>query len=310
MIDVLIVGTGPSGLCAAKTFLEHSGAADVVLLDAQSSPGGVWSKKKLYSTMNTNNLKGTLDFTDFEMDDRFGVAPGQHIPGETMNAYLCAYANHFDLTKRIRFNTRVIEVRRLEDENGWSLKTENPEIGISILECRKLVMATGILSVPHLPDLKGIGEFDGPIIHSSELGPMSGALVESPDVRTIAVLGGGKSAYDAVYLAASTGHKVQWIIRRSGRGPAWVFPPHTYLGPFKAWRERLITRRIFSFMSPWILPDHSGFSWLRGFLHFTTVGKFISTKFWELMHADTLKDCGYRTDPKFSILEPEQSPFW
>lgn len=310
MIDILIVGAGPSGLCAAKTFLEYNRDADVVLLDAHSSLGGVWSKEKLYPTMNTNNLKGTMDFSDFEMDGRFGVAPGQHIPGEVMNAYLCAYATQFDLTRRVRFNTRVVAIRRSTDEEGWALTTENVQTGTATLECRKLVVATGILSVPHFPDLEGAGGFDGPILHSSELGPASGALVDGPDVKTVAVVGGGKSAYDAVYLAASTGHKVEWIIRRSGRGPVWVFPPHTYIGPFKAWRETLITRRFFSLMSPCIWPDFSGLAWLRDLLHFNTIGKFISKTFWEVIYADTLRDCGYRTDPKFNILEPEQSPFW
>lgn len=312
MIDILIIGAGPSGLCAAKTFLEHNRDADVVLLDGRSSLGGVWCLEQLYPTMNTNNLEGTLDFTDFEMDSRrFGVAPGKHVPGEVMNAYLCAYADHFDLTRRIRLETRVIEVRRRADGDGWSVKTEKPEeVGTAVLECRKLVVATGILSTPHLPDLNGADSFDGPIVHSSELGPASATLVGGPDVKTIAVVGGGKSAYDAVYLAASTGHKVEWIIRRSGRGPVWVFPPHTYLGPFRAKREMLLTRRVFAVLSPWIWPDFSGWAWLRGFLHSNTVGKFISRTWWGILHAHTLRDCGYRTDPKLAVLEPEQSPFW
>ncbi len=250
-----------------------------------------------------------IDFSDFPLDERFGVRPGEHIPGEAMNAYLCAYAEHFKLTGRIRLNTRVIEIRKRSDDAGWVVRVEDGG-QTETLECRKLVIASGVLSVPHLPGLPGAEQFKAPYVHSSQLGPKMGELMRNPDIKSIAVLGGCKSAYDAVYLAASTGHKVHWIIRKSGRGPTRVFPPHTYLGPIKAWREALITRRFFAFMSPFPFPDFSGLSWLRDFLHRNSIGKAISRTFWSLIHADTIRDCQYRTDPRYNLLEPEQNPFW
>jgi len=310
MIDLLIIGAGPSGLCAAKTFLEYDPSADIVIVEAQSCLGGVWSKEQIYPTLQTNNLFSAIDFTDFPMDESFGIQPGQHVTGEAMNAYLCAYADHFALTSRIRFATRVLGVSRIGDGAGWDVRVSCQDKPIHQLQCRKLIVATGVLSVPHMPQLDGAEEFDAPYIHSSELGPKSDIFLKDPSVHTVAVLGGGKSAYDAVYLAASTGHKVEWIIRKSGRGPVWVFPTHTFLGPFKAWRERLVTRRILSFMSPCVFPDFSGLSWLKNFLHFNSLGRAISTKFWSLIHADTLRDCRYREEPCLNILEPEQNPFW
>lgn len=310
MIDILIIGAGPSGLCAAKTFLQHDPAADVVLIDNHASLGGVWSRERLYPTLKTNNLFGTLDFSDFPMDRaRFGVAEGEHVAGETMHAYLRAYADHFRLTHRIRLDTKVLEIRRRQEEVGersWDVRVDSGEV----LQCGKLVVATGVLSSPHMPRIQGMDAFAGPVIHSSELGRQQEELTGDPAIKTVAVLGGGKSAYDAVYLAASSGHHVEWVIRQSGRGPVWVFPTHTFLGPFKAWREKLVTRRLFSFMSPWTWPDYSGFGWLRRFLHFSPVGKAIAQGFWGAIHSDTIRDCRYRTDERYHILEPEQNPFW
>ncbi|KAK3343395.1 cofactor FMO1 FAD enzyme [Lasiosphaeria hispida] len=311
MIDTLIIGAGPSGLCAAKTILQHNKAADVVLVDGHGSVGGVWSKEQLYPTLKTNNLFSTMDFSDFPMDPaRFGVQPGQHVTGEVMHAYLSAYAEHFKILHRIRFNTQVVEVRRRDASEevpcGWDVEVGGGEM----LQCERLVVATGVLNAPHLPHIDGEKDFSGPFIHSSELGRQAESLMSSPDIQTVAVIGGCKSAYDAVYLAASTGHKVEWIIRQSGRGPTWVFPTHTFLGPFEAWREKLVTRRIVSFMSPCNWPDYSGFAWLRSFLHTNSVGKFIAQKFWESIHADTARDCRYRDSKEFEVLEPEQSPFW
>ncbi|KAK3680910.1 cofactor FMO1 FAD enzyme [Podospora appendiculata] len=314
MIDILIVGAGPSGLCAAKTFLQYNTHADIVLVDTHATPGGVWSQEQLYPTLKTNNLFSSLDFTDFPMEaSRFGVrGPEEHIPGAVMHAYLAAYAEHFSITPRIRFNTHVVEIRRRAGKDGWDVETTSTTTDgqTTVLSCRRLVVATGVLSVPHLPTIQGAEDFDGPIIHSSELGPKADAVFHSPKIKTVAVLGGCKSAYDAVYLAATTGHKVEWIIRKSGRGPTWVFPTHTYLGPFRAWREKLVTRRVISLMSPWVWPDLSGFGWLRGFLHDNRVGRFIKDKFWAAIHADTVRDCQYRTDDRLGVLEPEQSPYW
>lgn len=329
MHDIIIIGAGPSGLCAAKTFLQHDPGADVVLLDARQTLGGAWSREQLFPTLKTNNLWGSIDFTDLAMDpSRFGVQPGEHVPGEVMHRYLAAYADEFDIARRIRLRTRVVEVRRLGEsggsaaEKGWAVEIEEEPAGRpspAVLACRKLVVATGILSAPHMPTLKGADAFGAPLLHSANLGRRADAILSDPAVRTVAVLGGGKSAYDAVYLAATaeTGggdrasrRRVEWIIRKSGRGPAWVAPSHTYVGPFRAWRERLTVRRIVSFMSPWALPDFSGLGWLRWFLHHTYLGKKISQAFWGALHRGTTRDCGYKLDERIAILQPESNPLW
>ena len=91
--------------------------------------------------------------------------------------------------------------------------------------------------IPHRPHIEGADNFGGPIIHSAECGTKSGPIVKDSNIETVAVLGSGKSAWDGVYLAAMAGKKVEWIIRKSGRGSAYVFPPHAHIGPFKARRE-------------------------------------------------------------------------
>ncbi|KAK3396898.1 hypothetical protein B0T20DRAFT_244966 [Sordaria brevicollis] len=313
MIDILIIGAGPSGLCAAKTFLQHDPNTNIVIIDGHSTVGGVWSKERLYPTLRTNNMYPTMDFSDFPMEDVGIGRPGHHITGEEMHTYLTAYAQHFDLMKRIRLNTRALRVQQTPSKDGWEVDVQSGDDPnkTTILDTKKLVMATGILGVPNMPSFKGEEAFDAPLFHSSSLGPRYTDVLQNPSINRIAVLGGSKSAYDTVYLAATTGHKVDWIIRKSGRGPSWVFPSHTKIGPFKAWREKLITRRIATFMSPCILPDHSG-SKVRDFLHTNRLGKVVARKFWKTIHADTIRDCRYREgkDPRYTVLEPDHNPFW
>lgn len=309
MNDIIIIGAGPSGLCAARTFLKYDPEADVTLLDAHATLGGAWSREKLYPFLKTNNLTPTLDFFDLGMKEAVGIPDGEHVTGEMMHQYLRVYAERFSIVDKIQLRTKVLCVQKEGSTGGWALDVEQ-DGKKRILKCKKLIVATGILSVPQKPDLKGADEFDAPYLHSSELGPNSHDLLKDPSVQKIAVLGGCKSAYDAVYAAASTGHKVEWIIRKSGRGPTWVFPTHTFLGPFKAWRERLVTRRVISFMSPCMFPDFSGFKWLRNFLHRSRLGKLIPQAFWKAIHHDTIRDCGYKNHESLEVLQPEQSPFW
>ncbi|KAF6822755.1 dimethylaniline monooxygenase [Colletotrichum musicola] len=307
-VETLIIGAGPSGLCAAKTLLQRDPSADVLLADARETLGGVWSREQLYPNLKTNNLASAIDFSDFPMDpERYGLREKQHVPGEAMHAYLEDYAKHFGVWERIQLKTKVLKVTRPEG-SAWQANVE-VEGKKSTISCARLIVATGVLTVPHMPSLAESHPFSAPIIHSSDLGPQR-ALFSSPEISTVTVLGGSKSAYDAVHLAASTGHKVQWVIRRSGRGPVWVAPAFTQLGPFRVWRERLVTRRVCAFMSPCMFPDHSGLAFVRRFLHESALGRVVSRAFWALVRHDTINDCGYQTHEKLKVLQPEQNQFW
>lgn len=185
---------------------------------------------------------GQIDFTDFPMSENYGIRPGQHVTGEVMHDYLVAYAQKWDLVRRITFSTVASTIEK-QESGYWKIMTrthgqsdleEHPTK--SVLLASKLIVATGVTNEPHRPSIAGADGFHGPVLHSAYLGRAQSSILD-PKVRTVAVVGGGKSAYDAVYLAARAGKQVEWIIRRSGNGPSWVFPAKAQLGPFKALRE-------------------------------------------------------------------------
>ena len=175
------------------------------------------------------------------MDDSFGVKTGTPVPGEVMHEYFKQYAQRKDILRRIDFDTQVLEVSRLGSTEGWTVKVRRPS-GEQEMQTKKLIVATGVTNDPHKPYIEGADQFQAPIIHSADCGIKSGPIVKDPGIETVAVLGGGKSAWDAVYLAAMAGKKVEWIIRKSGRGSAYVFPPDAHVGPFIARREVSLTR--------------------------------------------------------------------
>ena len=86
------------------------------------------------------------------MHEGFGVKPGEHIPGMTVHKYLCEYADHFGLTKRMRLNSKALSAEKLQD-GKWEIevkesKTANEPARTYKLQCEKLIVATGLTSQP------------------------------------------------------------------------------------------------------------------------------------------------------------------
>lgn len=136
--------------------------------------------------------------------DKLGLEAekGRYVEGHVVLQYLKLYADKFDVTRRIRFNTKVVTAERVGD--GWALTTE---AGATI-NCQKLIVATGLTSMPFLPSIPGVESLGAPVFHTKQF--HSGLPELKKNAKRVTVLGGNKSAYDAVYLLASAGIKVDW----------------------------------------------------------------------------------------------------
>ncbi|PWY83556.1 FAD/NAD(P)-binding domain-containing protein [Aspergillus heteromorphus CBS 117.55] len=120
--------------------------------------------------------------------------------------------------------------------------------------------------------------------------------------RKLTILGGTKSAWDAVHAACSASCTVTWIIRRRGHGPAWMAPPH--VTPFKAWLEKLVTTRLLTWFSPCIWGEADGFGVIRRFLHGTWLGRKVVDGFWGVLERDVVALNGYEEDEEVGKLRP------
>jgi cation diffusion facilitator CzcD-associated flavoprotein CzcO len=205
----------------AKTYLEVNPSANILILEAASSIGGVWAEDRLYPELKSNNLLGTYEFSDFPMDPEiFGVNPGEHIPAEVMHNYLTYYAERFDLISRIRFETKVNSAE-YKGPGKWLIKVTRGFIDDNALESdeistKRLVVATGLTSEPFLPTFTGGEVFGAPLFHSRDFLKYESTLETA---KKVAVFGGSKSAWDAVYAYASKGVQVDWIIRGEDANP-------------------------------------------------------------------------------------------
>lgn len=277
------------------------------MLESSASIGGVWCHERLYPGLKSNNMLGTYEFSDFPMDTAtFGVKPGEHIPGMVLHEYLASFAKASGILTRTRLNTRVESAEENIKTGNWTLNTKDTLTGQALpLHAKKLIVATGLTSEPSVPKFVGEADFNAPIFHSKDFRDQAGTLATT---RNVAVLGGGKSMWDAAYVYASAGVSVDMIVRKSGRGPVWMAPP--YVTPLKKWLEKLVHTRFLTWLSPCIWGDEDGYGSVRRFLHGTWLGRKIVDAFWHILGSDAIDLMEFSKHPETKKLTPWHSAFW
>jgi cation diffusion facilitator CzcD-associated flavoprotein CzcO len=205
--------TGYFGLAAARQYRWLCPDSSLAILESETSLGGSFADHRLYPGLKSNNLLGTFEYGDFPMNgDEFGVKSGGHIPGEAINRYLKMYAKEFGIAGLIQFDTKVLSAEHQDTpDGGWVLTVADSLSGNEKrrLYARRLIVSTGLTSQPLFPHFEGQETFGGPVFHTKDFLYNRDTILQG---STVTVLGGGKSAWDAVYTYATAGVKVNWVI--------------------------------------------------------------------------------------------------
>ncbi|KAJ9610655.1 hypothetical protein H2200_005432 [Cladophialophora chaetospira] len=306
--DLVVIGAGWNGLCAAKTYHQCHPDSKMIILDDQPTIGGVWAEHRLYPGLKTNNMRGNYEFGDFTTEQAgLNVKQGAHILGHEVHQYLKKYAEEFDIVRYFRFNTKVIAAEHLPEGRGWLLSITTGDKTSQIVT-RRLVVATGLTSdafVPHVPGSHAKGA--PPIIHVKDFQDRSAELFKT--VKSATVLGGTKSAWDVSYAFASTGIPVDWVIRESGHGPVWMSPAF-FNKERNILLERLVHTRLISLFSPCIWGSEDGYKWTRRFLHNTKLGRWVVRRYWSYMQGRLVRTNTYDEHEEVGKLKPWVDMFW
>ncbi|KXJ88587.1 putative dimethylaniline monooxygenase [Microdochium bolleyi] len=308
--NVIVVGAGWYGLAAAKSYLAAHPEHRVLVIEAERTCGGTWSKDRLYPGLKSNNLWGSYEYPDFPMsEDIYGVGYGQHIPAAVLHRYLTDFAKKFGVFERIQFQTKVTAIEAVEADGSWRVHTT--KVGdtsgeTSVLETEKLIVASGLTSEPNLPRYNGQETFTPEFFHAKDFCRKADVVKTA---KTAVVVGGGKSALDCAYaLAVEGGATVHLIIRPKGDGPLWLAP--AFVTPLKRMMEELLATRLLTWFSPTIFGAEDGYGGIRRFLHSTAVGNWFVRTFWSVLKADVIGAHGYKKHVEVGKLTPWQSPMW
>ncbi|HWL60215.1 MAG TPA: NAD(P)/FAD-dependent oxidoreductase [Microbacteriaceae bacterium] len=206
-VAVAIIGAGFAGIGAAIQ-LERSGRGDFVVLERAAAIGGTW-RDNVYPGVACDIPSHLYSFS-------FMPNPAwtrRFAPGEEIRAYLESCVDAAGIRDRIRLRDGLLDATWTDGH--WQLHAAHGEFTADTL-----VLACGRLTEPRLPDVPGLTEFAGPVVHSARWDP---AL----DLRgrRVAVVGTGASA---VQLAPELARDAEVILVQ--RTPAWVLPrgDHAY----------------------------------------------------------------------------------
>ena len=205
---VAIIGAGVAGLCTARQLIAEG--FDCTLFERNNEIGGVWSDG--YLNFGVQVQRELYEFPDWPLPED----TPNFTPGPIIQEYLKTYADHFDISPKIRFNTQVTRLTEAGAPHGrWEVTAKNnDDVNREIFD--RVVICIGLYSnLPNMPEFPGREEFQGKVMHNSGL-----KSADQLKGRRVAVIGYGKSASDAALESASTALETHIVFRE----PHWPIP--------------------------------------------------------------------------------------
>lgn len=149
----VIVGAGPSGLAVAAC-LKQKGIPSVIL-ERANCLASMW-QLKTYDRLRLHLPKQFCELPLMPFPSHFPSYPTK----QQFLAYLKSYAHHFNL--KPLFGKAVTEAEYDGRCGCWRVKSSDTEYG-----CKWLIVATGENAEEVVPQIEGMPQFSGPILHSS-----------------------------------------------------------------------------------------------------------------------------------------------
>lgn len=203
--EVAIIGGGFSGIGAAIG-LGKAGFDDYVMLEEGDGVGGAW---------HWNTYPGVaVDIPSFSYQFSFEQVAGWsrvYAPGRELKAYAEYCVDKYDIRRRTRLGAKVVAATFDDETHLWRLDLD----GGDSITARFVVGATGVLTQPKAPDIDGLPDFRGTVMHTARW---------DHDVdlrgRRVAIIGTGASAVQVIpSIAADVAHLT--VFQRT---PIWCLP--------------------------------------------------------------------------------------
>lgn len=220
-LKVAVIGAGFGGIGMGAQ-LRSSGIDSFKVFERAGGVGGTWW---------TNRYPGCACDVPSHLYS-FSFAPNPDwthwfAPRAEIQAYLERVVETFSLDNQLELNTGIESAQWNAARNHWELLDSRGRQWTADV----LVSAIGGLSRPALPDIAGVGEFRGRVVHSQQWP----SELDLSDQR-VAVIGTGASAVQLVPRIAATVRHLD-VYQRT---PNWILPrPDAAIGPS---RRRLYRR--------------------------------------------------------------------
>ena len=193
-VDVLVVGGGFGGLLTSAR-LREAGVERIRIVEAGSDFGGTWYWNRYPGAacdVESYIYFPLLEETGYMPTERYAKAP-------EIREHCARIARHFDLYRQALFSTQVTSIAWNDTAAQWDITTDRNDR----MRARFVVLTTGPLNRPKLPDIPGIETFAGHTFHTSRWdyvytgGSATEPMTKLSDKR-VGIIGTGATAIQCV----------------------------------------------------------------------------------------------------------------
>jgi len=192
--EVIVAGGGFGGLLVGAR-LREAGFTDIRIIEEAGDFGGTWYWNRYPGAMcdiEAHIYLPMLEELNYAPKHRYTYAP-------EILEHSRRIGKHYGLYEKACFQTVITSARWEEDKGRWLVETSRGDR----MTAKYFVLACGRQSLPKLPGIPGIDEFEGHAFHSSRWdyrytgGDSEGKLVGLRD-KHVAVIGTGATAVQIV----------------------------------------------------------------------------------------------------------------
>ena len=192
--EVIVIGGGWVGMLTAARLIQ-AGIEGVRIVESGGDFGGTWYWNRYPGAqcdIESYSYLPLLEETGYVPKLRYSFAPEIYEHAQRIG-------QHFGLYEDAVFQTWVIELRWLEDENRWLVQTNHGDE----MRAHHICLGTGPANRPRLPGIPGVDNFKGHSFHTCRWdydytgGSHEGGLKNLAD-KTVAIIGTGATAVQCV----------------------------------------------------------------------------------------------------------------
>jgi Pyridine nucleotide-disulphide oxidoreductase len=197
---VLVIGGGQSGLSIAARLKQLN--VDTLIVDREKRIGDNWRKRYHALTLHNQVQVNHLPYMHFPPNWP------TYIPKDKLANWFEAYVEAMELN----FWTETeFEGGSYDEKQGrWTVTLRSADGGRRTMHPRHVVLATGVSGIPSVPDIAGLKDFQGEVMHSSQYDDG-----ENWKGKRAIVIGTGNSGHDIAQDLHSSGADVTLVQRSS-----------------------------------------------------------------------------------------------
>lgn len=194
-IDVIVLGAGWGGTIAAY-HLTQAGVTDFRNVDISGDFGGVWYWNRYPGVQCDNDALIYLPLLE-----EMGFMPSQKFSeGREIQGYCRMIADKTGFADRALFHTQITNLEWDDAAQRWKVTTNRGDD----IRAKFVIMACGVMNMPKLPAIPGIGSFKGKMFHTSRWeydytgGSYGNPVLDKLTDKKVGILGTGATSIQAV----------------------------------------------------------------------------------------------------------------